>query len=310
MAEQMLDVIFHCWRTPIDSNRPSLDSRHDHLIQISLMIHNMSSVSLRSTHGCWTCRVRRKKCDETHPICEACQSLHITCYGYSSDRPEWMDNGNAEKAMIDNLKRSVRLSTRRRKIFQTKTPLQSFSPASTHFLLSSLPDDHSRKHQCGVSNTSTVIDKPALGGFSINHERDPGLIMHFFDHVFPLQHPAYRPLIEEGGRGWYLSLIFSSRALYHATLCLSAYHREVTTRRLGSSCHELNLQDLEMHNALSFKVLQQQLGENAKSMSIRQRIGMLAGIVQMMFFQVSIDLDLPSIFISCLHANQPEASFY
>ncbi|KAH8800661.1 C6 transcription factor [Xylogone sp. PMI_703] len=46
----------------------------------------------RSIHGCWTCRVRRKKCDETRPSCSVCISLELECHGYGP-RPEWMDNG-------------------------------------------------------------------------------------------------------------------------------------------------------------------------------------------------------------------------
>ncbi|KAF4972999.1 hypothetical protein FSARC_576 [Fusarium sarcochroum] len=36
-----------------------------------------------SKTGCVTCRVRRKKCDEVHPVCEACQKHRFEC-GYES----------------------------------------------------------------------------------------------------------------------------------------------------------------------------------------------------------------------------------
>lgn len=32
---------------------------------------------LRSKTGCWTCRLRRKKCDEQRPICAACAQLGL-----------------------------------------------------------------------------------------------------------------------------------------------------------------------------------------------------------------------------------------
>ena len=44
---------------------------------------------IRSTKGCWSCRLRKKKCDERHPVCVACASLNITCYGYGQ-KPGWM----------------------------------------------------------------------------------------------------------------------------------------------------------------------------------------------------------------------------
>lgn len=36
----------------------------------------------RSRTGCWTCRARRKKCDETRPVCRTCAGLDIACEGY------------------------------------------------------------------------------------------------------------------------------------------------------------------------------------------------------------------------------------
>jgi hypothetical protein len=67
--------------------------------------------TLRSKQGCWTCRLRRKKCDEKHPFCSTCESLTITCYGYGS-KPDWMDNGEREKAMANNIKQIVKKTSR------------------------------------------------------------------------------------------------------------------------------------------------------------------------------------------------------
>ncbi|CAK7262456.1 hypothetical protein SEPCBS57363_000043 [Sporothrix epigloea] len=72
----------------------------------------------RSSAGCWTCRLRRKKCDETRPVCECCAALEIECV-YSVSRPHWMDNGPRQRAMADRLKLVVkdRASWRREKRF-------------------------------------------------------------------------------------------------------------------------------------------------------------------------------------------------
>ncbi|KAH7334168.1 fungal-specific transcription factor domain-containing protein [Rhizoctonia solani] len=40
-------------------------------------------MSLRSTTGCYTCKRRRKKCDETHPHCERCIRAGRECEGYA-----------------------------------------------------------------------------------------------------------------------------------------------------------------------------------------------------------------------------------
>ncbi|KAI1380068.1 hypothetical protein F4677DRAFT_408475 [Hypoxylon crocopeplum] len=36
----------------------------------------------RSRSGCWTCRIRKVKCDETRPVCRRCSSTGRTCDGY------------------------------------------------------------------------------------------------------------------------------------------------------------------------------------------------------------------------------------
>ncbi|CAE6467187.1 unnamed protein product [Rhizoctonia solani] len=39
--------------------------------------------STRSTTGCFTCKSKHKKCDETKPQCLRCQKAHIECLGYT-----------------------------------------------------------------------------------------------------------------------------------------------------------------------------------------------------------------------------------
>lgn len=43
----------------------------------------------RSRNGCYTCRIRKKKCDEKRPICMNCSSRGIECHGFGP-RPRWM----------------------------------------------------------------------------------------------------------------------------------------------------------------------------------------------------------------------------
>ncbi|CAI7588699.1 unnamed protein product [Penicillium pancosmium] len=60
-------------------------------------------ISARSNHGCWTCRLRKKKCDENRPVCSACTSLELECHGYGL-RPEWMDNGVLQRDQASKFK--------------------------------------------------------------------------------------------------------------------------------------------------------------------------------------------------------------
>lgn len=68
---------------------------------------------LRSKQGCWTCRLRKKKCDEIRPDCSICGSLSITCYGYGS-KPEWMDGGERERGVAKGIKEIVKRTSRRK----------------------------------------------------------------------------------------------------------------------------------------------------------------------------------------------------
>ncbi|KAI9899089.1 hypothetical protein N3K66_005550 [Trichothecium roseum] len=70
-----------------------------------------SSSKVRSSSGCWTCRVRRKKCDEARPVCGGCRSLEITCHAYRGEdggKPAWMDGGARQREAAERVKRQVR----------------------------------------------------------------------------------------------------------------------------------------------------------------------------------------------------------
>ncbi|KDQ19340.1 hypothetical protein BOTBODRAFT_27921 [Botryobasidium botryosum FD-172 SS1] len=60
----------------------------------------------RAKTGCWTCRLRQKKCDEKRVeehTCGTCYRLKITCHGWGEKRPPWMrtkETKEAEKKRI------------------------------------------------------------------------------------------------------------------------------------------------------------------------------------------------------------------
>lgn len=67
----------------------------------------------RSKRGCWTCRIRKKKCDERTPECSACQKLSILCHPLIQ-KPDWMDGGEREKEGVARIKHAVKESKARR----------------------------------------------------------------------------------------------------------------------------------------------------------------------------------------------------
>ncbi|EPS42172.1 hypothetical protein H072_3849 [Dactylellina haptotyla CBS 200.50] len=70
---------------------------------------------VRTRTGCWTCRFRKKKCDEARPACEQCSHLRLTCDGYDG-QPVWMkDPEKASEKKLEIKRQMVRRSRRRKK---------------------------------------------------------------------------------------------------------------------------------------------------------------------------------------------------
>lgn len=92
---------------------------------------------VRSSAGCWTCRLRRKKCDERRPVCDACAALEITCHS-GGEKPEWMDGGARQKDMADKVKAQVKKQASQRRDRKYMEMLES----GTRNVLISRDDDN------------------------------------------------------------------------------------------------------------------------------------------------------------------------
>ena len=60
--------------------------------------------------GCYTCRLRRKKCDEGKPSCKACRNLKLKC---EYDRPSWWavnEQRKTQKEFIKDLIKTTKLN--------------------------------------------------------------------------------------------------------------------------------------------------------------------------------------------------------
>lgn len=55
--------------------------------------------------GCYTCRLRRKKCDEAHPSCRACNNLCVKC---EYDRPDWWSSSEQRKIHKERIKIKIK----------------------------------------------------------------------------------------------------------------------------------------------------------------------------------------------------------
>ncbi|KPI39587.1 Transcriptional regulatory protein pro1 [Cyphellophora attinorum] len=77
----------------------------------------------RSRSGCFTCRLRRKKCDEGRPKCKACRHLGLTC---EYKRPLWWSNQETRHKQKDEIKTLIK---------RTKTNEKSMSSLFHNSLL-------------------------------------------------------------------------------------------------------------------------------------------------------------------------------
>ncbi|KAL1304854.1 hypothetical protein AAFC00_003778 [Neodothiora populina] len=81
----------------------------------------------RSRTGCFTCRLRRKKCDEGKPACKACKHLGLTC---EYKRPMWWSNGDSRKKNKEDIKDLIKTTQLAKKNAQTPPSLCQSVPTS------------------------------------------------------------------------------------------------------------------------------------------------------------------------------------
>ncbi len=67
----------------------------------------------RKKTGCWTCRLRRKKCSEEKPSCRECIRLGLKCEGYMKERPAFMRDPVLARRMKEEIKK-VTLAQKKR----------------------------------------------------------------------------------------------------------------------------------------------------------------------------------------------------
>jgi hypothetical protein len=141
----------------------------------------------RRALGCWTRRLRHKKCDEYKPKCQARDQRDLLCHGYGP-RPEWFDGGDAERTESQSIKSAMKLSLKRKRQahhglrFPVLATDSLSGPARARTVLPSA-------HTASRSPTPMLLSSPA--GNRIASYREAELLMHYIDQVFPLQFRFY-----------------------------------------------------------------------------------------------------------------------
>ena len=154
-----------------------------------------------------------------------------------------MDGGPQEKDKLARIRQSVKEATSRKKSAAMKrhhtraddreisgiAPIINSSPPQLLGIpaVASAQEISSPPH-----NKPLLIDGPPSGlkpedTAAYVAQNESVLLMHYLDHVFPCQFRFYQPSLEDGGRGWLLSLLMQMKPLYYAACSLAAYHRQM-----------------------------------------------------------------------------------
>ncbi|KAF2222360.1 fungal-specific transcription factor domain-containing protein [Elsinoe ampelina] len=81
----------------------------------------------RSRSGCFTCRLRRKKCDEAKPACRACKHLGLRC---DYKRPTWWGNSDQRRDQKDYIKNIIKSTQLAKKTAQSLSQSQTMGSAT------------------------------------------------------------------------------------------------------------------------------------------------------------------------------------
>ncbi|KAG1750872.1 fungal-specific transcription factor domain-containing protein [Suillus lakei] len=109
--------------------------------------------------GCWTCRLRRKKCDEQREgnSCHTCKRLRIDCLGWGTKRPEWM----RDKKAVEDYKAGIKAQLTRAGLIrgQPKSSiLQASSAAPSSASSSSVFASRQFQGSASTSGSSRIND--------------------------------------------------------------------------------------------------------------------------------------------------------
>lgn len=190
----------------------------------------MSAISI----GCWTCRIRHKKCDITTPSCRECSDRNVHCHGYGP-KPTWMDGASEEKKERARIKTAINQHVRRLRKMQNRAKIASLpqadketQPYSSDVNASTAFDTEDDSNL--LPSASLEILDPSSGQDGIFDPQAACLLMHYLDQVFAWQFPYFRSTSRLGNRGWLLYLLIKRGPLYHAVLSLSSLHRSAILR--------------------------------------------------------------------------------
>ena len=275
------------------------------------------SKEARSKGACWSCKLRRKRCDETRPTCSACTTSAVPCFGYDL-KPAWADGGQKQKAKAEELQLVVRemaaLKRRSRKK-RLSTQVDELSPDKDSESVVTekvsifgteradgdvtFNDNQPVAPQCQITAALKALDINATAPSQnptadlLECDSQAYLLMHYLDVVFPSQFPFYNPAPSDGGRGWLLLIIMRTKPLYHAALSMAAYHESLQScgplvSRPFNTCAAATLR---AHHFLAINELRYHLDsfrQGERAQTLEGNIEVLACIVFLILLEVGL----------------------
>ncbi|KAK6810708.1 ustiloxin B cluster transcription factor ustR [Aspergillus parasiticus] len=258
----------------------------------------MSGAQRRKT-GCWTCRLRRKKCNEDGQPCSNCEARGVFCHGYGP-KPSWKDRGEREREEAQRLQLISRARTRRARA----TTINSINDGPRRPSIDMNTSDMGSPIQMGLASSDSsilesssldLLDIPELGSslwdptldiIQVQHppseppsalqfpsilgdgleEKEIDLIMYYVVEVFPRQHSSYQgtSVME---RSWLLCVLKRSSSFYYTSLSLSAHYRLMSMPEDGQGRTAL-LQEYERYKTCSLFRFQELVSSAARPQSL------------------------------------------
>ncbi|KAF5001390.1 hypothetical protein FDECE_10953 [Fusarium decemcellulare] len=253
----------------------------------------MSSSSMTT---CWTCRLRKKKCDKKKPVCGVCHTLGITC-DQSTARPSWLGDDHERQKLARQIKIEIKQKAELRRerdyvnvlTLQNATLVEDAAPlTATHALI------HTQETLSENARSSQGAIFPGEPGCDSEESPDGmelELQITYLDQVFPFFFPFYHPSIVDGGRTWVLASLRGSTPLSHTAMSLSTYFIALVLGHKDDDqqgdCTRTMWDKLASHLDAAIKAMQQAMGQlnvDEAGSSISQWTCLMEGVVQLLVF--------------------------
>ena len=215
-------------------------------------LEQSGSTGSRTRTGCITCRIRKKKCDEQRPACQACRARHLACYGFDVAPPSWYTSkASWQQVRESDEAKSLRTSAETRykisRKFGSKDDGTTTATLSTQDLADSYQLDRllplrARPYWHGAyTSPSSVFLHAGANIWQLHPEslwwdnkikslvpnvgsspaEETRLLMIYIDVIHPITH-TFCILDTSRDRSWMLERLVSKRSVYYSALSISA----------------------------------------------------------------------------------------